>query len=453
MKLILPFLLFSLQSFAQLTIIEDMIEGRNAHTASTVMMNGNTPGALICGGYDGSQALQSAEWYNAATDNWSSLGDMESTRMDHAATAYNDGDYVLITGGFNGFSENLNSTEIFNATDGTFEMGPAMSYGRSFHSSTLLEDVNGTDYILVCGGFDGFEELAACERLNLSTMQWESAGTMNLGRSSFSIARLDDGKYLLAGGFNANAGFQLSACEIYDPIANSWTLAAFMEHSRDNHASVELYDGKILVAGGRRYNGDLNLFEGMIECEYYDAIADEWTEAPDLLAPQSYCQMLYSLDSYYLLAGGVDHTGQDVETTTTPSIEYFHPFTFWFTVELLYPEGRYKYAMTRLPDGILVCGGEDGDPSGELYTGYLDQEEKEVELPLIFPNPCKDILRFATDQPMSCTLQEMGGKTVFSGRVGISGSLDLSQLAEGVYTVQTTDFQGKQSLQKLVLSR
>jgi hypothetical protein len=430
-------LLLSLFTKAQVVQIEDMIEGRNGHTASFVNMEGVIPGALVCGGYDGFNVLESAEWYEGQIDSWSSLTSMSYPRVDHAATSYDNGNYVLVTGGWNGFAENYASTEIFNALTGEWSDGPDMSSGRSSHVATLLEDVNGIDYVLVTGGFDGISEIASCERLNLNTMLWENAGTMNTGRSSHTLTKLNDGRYLVTGGFNAAEGFQLSSCEIYDPITNNWSAVQSMADTRDHHAAVLLYDGKVLVAGGRRFNSDLNLFEGMIECEYYNPTTDEWTTAPVLAEPQSYHHMLYNADSYYLLAGAVDHTGIDVTITYSVSTEYFHPQAFWFaSPDPIYPEGRFKYAMVRIPEGILVCGGENGDSTGELYTTFVSHEEKISNNFSYFPNPVDDKLFLEAQDVTTVEIFSTDGRMVLNVTAFENYSIDVSQLSTGIYTLR-----------------
>lgn len=452
MKILFTLLLLS--SFlmqAQVIQIEDMIEGRNGHTASYVNMEGGTPGALICGGSDGFNVLESAEWYDGQSDSWSPLSSMSNPRVDHTATTYNNGNSVLVAGGWNGFSENYSSTEIFNALTGDWADGPEMASGRSSHVTALMENINGVDYILVTGGFDGISEVASCERLNLNTMQWESAGEMNMGRSSHTLTALNDGRFLVTGGFNAAEGFQLSTCEIYDPVSNDWASVDPMADTRDHHAAILLNDGNVLVAGGRRFNADLNLFEGMTECEIYNPETDNWTQGADLFEPQSYHQLNYNVGPYLLLPGGVNNTGIDVDNTYSLSTEYNQTSSLWIeSSDTTYPQGRFKYAMVSIPEGILVCGGENGDASGELYTSFLNTTEKDNSHTLFYPNPASDLLYIPNNEYDQMRIYGVQGDLALEATLLNTSTIDLSVLARGVYTIQ---FIGSKSLitHKLIL--
>jgi Secretion system C-terminal sorting domain/Kelch motif/Galactose oxidase, central domain len=452
MKILFTLLLLSsLAMKAQVIQIEEMIEGRNGHTASYVNMEGGTPGALICGGSDGLNVLESAEWYNGQSDTWSPLSSMSNARVDHTATSYENGNYVLVAGGWNGFSENYSSTEIFNALTSEWSDGPEMSSGRSSHVAAFMEDVNGVDYILVTGGFDGISEIASCERLNLNTMQWESAGNMNMGRSSHTLTKLNDGRFLVTGGFNAVEGFQLSTCEVYDPISNEWTSVDDMADTRDHHAAVLLNDGSVMVAGGRRFNPDLNLFEGMTECEIYNPTTDSWVQGADLPEPQNYHQLIYIVGPYYLLPGGVDNTGIDVDITYSLSTEYNQSSSSWIeSTDTVYPEGRFKYAMVTIPEGILVCGGENGDSTGELYTSFLTTAELAEDALVFYPNPAHDQVYIQNNDFNRVRIYGLEGDLCYEAKLTHNTSLDLSAYARGIYTIQ---FVGTKEVftQKLIL--
>jgi hypothetical protein len=70
---------------------------------------------------------------------------------------------------------------------------------------------------------------------------------MSTPRSSFAAALLEDGRVLVAGGWNDG---RLSSAETYDPARNLWAGAGSMSVPRNGHGAVRLPDGRVLLAGG-----------------------------------------------------------------------------------------------------------------------------------------------------------------------------------------------------------
>lgn len=367
---------------AQWQPVDEMGYGRTGHAAVSFLNSEGFIKLVVAGGYDGNSGLSSAEVFDEGNETWDNLPDMATVRMDHTMDVIGN-QKIIIIGGWDGASTNWASTEVLEENGGSYEFsdGPDMSVPRSYHGTALYE----SDYLLVMGGYDGFDNLASCEKLNTATMEFEPMASMNYGRSSFTVTPLASGyEFLVTGGFNPDFGFQMNQCEIYNAQTNTWTPAASLNYARDNHAAILLPDNRVLVTGGRFFNGDLNLFEGMDQCEIYDPVTNTWSVVQSTSGKHSYHQ-LFLLDGKVLLPGGTDHSGINVDVTYS-NTEFFDPATETWSDGGITVPGRYRYAGGATAAGIVICGGLDDNASGgEIYyfgTGIPETPLQEV---LAFP--------------------------------------------------------------------
>src|SRR3954468_22957479 len=100
---------------------------------------------------------------------------------------------------------------------------------------------------------------------------WSGAGSLQSGRYNHTATLLDDGRVLVAGGYN---GAPLAGVQLYDSAKNTWSTAASMHVARSGQAAVRLQSGKVLVAGG--YTTDNGYTRS---AEVYDPDADSWSDA------------------------------------------------------------------------------------------------------------------------------------------------------------------------------
>ena len=76
--------------------------------------------------------------------------------------------------------------------------------------------------IFVAGGRDRESDLSAtCEMYNISTNEWQSIGSLNVGRMNGSMVCLKGTLYVLGGAFNYYSRNDLSV-ECYDPTEDKW---------------------------------------------------------------------------------------------------------------------------------------------------------------------------------------------------------------------------------------
>lgn len=428
-------------------VIGDLAVSRYGHTATLFgELTGNEPilsVTLVVGGSDGISVLDNAEVDGIILP-------ISVPRMDHTATYIPAVNYILIAGGYDGDVTNHSSTDLFDPETLEFVEGPEMAYGRSNHRATLLSDGR----VVITGGYDGSINLAACEIYDPATALFSTIAPMNQGRSSHTASLLSDGRVLVTGGFNPDYGFQMNSCEIYDPVTNTWTLVAPMSVARDNHAASD-YEGlglaswKIAVSGGRSYNPELNLFEGLSSVELYDPDADTWEPLESTQTGHSYHTM-FDVSNGLFIAGGVDHTGFEVEQTFG-RYEYknYQDGDPWEDIyggsQQPIVEGRFKSASVLRWDmssdvDVYTFGGVDSFGYGQTvnHTNFhlLNVPNIGSDGVLVFPNPSSGRFAVRASFPANwhASLRDASGRELRS--INFQGSeLVVNDLSPGLYHI------------------
>jgi N-acetylneuraminic acid mutarotase len=209
---------------------------------------------LVNGGVNDGDVERSAETYNPQSGTWAPVGLMAHERFNHKATLLPDGRVLAAGGaGMQGDCVPIGTAEIFDPQSNSWQPAGHLAVFRTFHGATLL----GNGRVLVTGGYTGLNSaanpcLSATRRIEVydpASGSWTTGGSMQLSRGGISsLARLSDGRVLVAGGRIFNS--YLAAAEIYDPIVNSWLSAGSMSTPRNAPTLTTLLDGRVLVAGG-----------------------------------------------------------------------------------------------------------------------------------------------------------------------------------------------------------
>lgn len=326
-----------------------MAVARQYHTA-TLLSDGRV---LVAGGWDDYAATDTAELYDPITGRFSPTGRMTTPRAGHTATLLPGGE-VLLTGGTPGLADRRtdciggcpeSSAELFDPVAGTFRAtGGAMSFGRIYHTATLLED--GT--VLVVGHrlYQG-----SCIYVPGSDAFVDQVDAFAV-RAAATATLLPDGTVLVAGAGSA---------ERYEPDEHTFHLEPFpMVEERWFHAAALLPGGNVLLAGGATW-GVMGMAGRSFEAtaETYDAVDGRFAPTGSMAVARAGHTATPLPRGGVLVAGG--YHGH-VES----SAEVYDVSCRCFTAMGAMLEPRWNHTATLLPDGLVLVVG--GTASGSRST-------------------------------------------------------------------------------------
>jgi hypothetical protein len=238
-----------------------LMTGRAYHTA-TLLPNGTV---LIVGGRNAAGGyLQSAETYSPTSGHFSSTGGLHNARGWHTATLLTDGS-VLVVGGSNS-SGVLASAELY--AGGAFTLTGSLHQGRAGAAASRMPngDVLVSAGYAYCPGLDPVPSGMACIDTGLTTAEifhpgtgtfTRSVGPLAVGRGAATLTTastvLPDGRVLIPGG-GLHGGSSTDSAELFNPSTGKFTAAGSMKDARSCHTVTTLRNGKVLVTGG--YDGD-----------------------------------------------------------------------------------------------------------------------------------------------------------------------------------------------------
>lgn len=195
--------------------------------------------------------------------------------------------------------------------------------------------------------------------LGVSGPYVQTVAMLSTGRYSPAVARLSDGRVLIAGGFDFALGMTTSA-EIYDHPSRSLSPTGAMLVAR-NFATATAIDGGVLVIGGF---DDATGSVGAIE--RYDEGTGTFIPSNVILAHGREAHTATLLDDgRVLVAGGLQARGLSFQST----LELYDPTADTISTALsalVPPRGFHDAAFLPSRGSVLLIGGDSG--MGELAT-------------------------------------------------------------------------------------
>ncbi|RKH89847.1 hypothetical protein D7Y21_09040 [Corallococcus sp. AB045] len=189
-------------------------------------------------------------------------------------------------------------------------------------------------------------------------------GSLNVGRTSFALTLLQDGKVLVTGGFGFNnssgTNGSLSSVERYDPATGLFSLVSSMANGRNGHTATLLQDGRVLVVGGYVSSPSSGVTKTV---ELYNPATGTWSNgAPTLMAHSRHTATLLQ-DGRVLIAAGTDAITSTTHGTSV--CELYNPTTNSWSWCSSLPQVRVEHTATRLLNGkVLLTGGAEYDSNG-----------------------------------------------------------------------------------------
>jgi hypothetical protein len=280
-------------------------------------------------------------------------GNMTTARFLHMSTLLADG-RVLIAGGqrieagsFPGFFRTLDSAELYDPSSRTFTPTGAMATPRTAYSGTMTLLADGKILATGGAGSDG-QPVTSAELYDPNTGKFVATGNMINPRSGQTATLLNNGKVLIAGGWN---GGLLATAELYDPSTGSFTATGSMSLPWADTSTL-LPNGKVLITRG---NPD-GPAPYLSSAEIYDPATGTFASAGYLTTNHTGPTAVLLATGNVLVAGGDVGDGDGSSNIA----ELFNPDTGVFSATGNMTHGREQNTTTLLSDGtVLFTGSHD----------------------------------------------------------------------------------------------
>lgn len=229
----------------------------------------------------------------------------------------------------------------------------------------------------------------------MAANQQGQCAQLRQARAGHSAVRLQDGRVLLAGGFQElNAEGEgvhtLRSAEIFDPVSGTFEAIADMPAKRALAKGVLLKDGRVLLVGGESESGGHRI--ALDEALIFDPKAEgnPWSLKQLHVARRGHSANLINQTGHVLVVGGIGEDGKVVQT-----VEFFDPMDEKFhKAGDIVSQGRAFHAAASVTvgnrPGALLAGGIDsaGKPTsklslivwGGISSGYVENANIPLEL-------------------------------------------------------------------------
>jgi len=266
------------QTWANKNIDDYWSSGRSGHSLAYLTNNR----VLLFGGYNGEGELDDTYVYDLSSNSWQQLSPITkpSNRSYHAMANIGN-NKVLLFGGSNNHNP-FGDTWLFDGSINAWTLlNPVLSPSARYrHAMAYLGD----DKVMLFGGHTdyGWIMSRATWIFDLSDNTWIEMGTSSYpqARAGHSIARIDEGKTILFGGYyGRDSPLCLSDTWIYDLATNKWTLATDETvpgpTERFGHSMSYLGEGEVILYGGYEV---YNLSAPFGDTWIYDLHNNSWSE-------------------------------------------------------------------------------------------------------------------------------------------------------------------------------
>ena len=261
---------------------------------------------IYCGGRNGKYGigatLNNCSYYDPDSNLWmktDSEHDMKDSRYWAGYTSTDHG--LLVTGGSYGVGlcSTRNTAEYLSKANGTWESLPDVPF---YSYQSCLVELNSTHTLLI-GGYSDTECIPNADptnkvlAFNWETKKWTEIEPMKESRIGAMCARLNDGKVIVAGGYDDH---RLKSTEIFDPVTQTWTSGPDLPLYWDEGKLVSYGNGALLVTGFTQTDPD-DVYSSKSEDKILLFEDNQWIEFPKKLPPYGrYNAVVFIADGDYL---------------------------------------------------------------------------------------------------------------------------------------------------------
>jgi hypothetical protein len=211
--------------------------------------------------------------------------------------------------------------------------------------------------VLVAGGFNTSSILSSAETYDPASGTWKATGSLNFARDYATATTLANGKVLVAG------GCCVAAAELYDPATGTWAATGSLATYRYLASATLLPNGKVLVAGGIHGSGPLAF--SLATAEIYNPATGTWSATGSMNAARASQTATLLPNGKVLVAGGC--IGRRCGTSVA-SAEIYDPASGTWTMTGSMATARSAQVAALLPNGrVLVAGGRGAGGTAEVY--------------------------------------------------------------------------------------
>lgn len=196
---------------------------------------------------------------------------------------------------------NDNQPADFNTSEAVYEQGPEMPAARMWHHAVVLPNGN---VALIGGITTGFTSLGSVE-IYFPAADSFATYQMRHTHASPAIAKMHDGRYLIAGG-SANMGVpRYAQTEIFDPEQMTFTEVGQMVRFRASGGSAVLSNGEVMIASAWWRHNDAHTYG-----EVFDLETNSFSAIGPFSISRSHGVVIPTSDAQAMLMGGFRHNGE-----------------------------------------------------------------------------------------------------------------------------------------------
>ena len=211
------------------------------------------------------------------------------------------------------------SPAIANTAEAVYEAGPVMNANRMWHHAIVIPNGN----VALIGGIkEGFVSLNTAEIFNPSEGTF-TTHSMNHVHAAPAFAKMNDGRYLIAGGSTDLGVPSFDETEIFNPSDLSFTSVGDMVRFRANGGSAALSDGRIVIAGAWWIHNDAHTYG-----ELYNPDSQSFSDIGPFATERARGVVVPADDGHAMVIGGVRPTGNRENLP----VENYNPDTGEITV-------------------------------------------------------------------------------------------------------------------------